>query len=194
MSMRRVVVIGSSGFIGSCAVSTLRSSGADVVGYASKDLNLLSEDCVPRLREAIAAEDVLVIVSALTPDRGRDVGTLVRNIQMIEGLCEFLNERPVAHAVYISSDAVYADNAHPVRESSCCDPSTFHGLMHLVRERALLATLKQKRTPFWIVRPCSVYGTGEDEEFSPKTSRKRNPRQRQHRYSQYKCQKWIFLT
>lgn len=33
--------------------------------------------------------------------------------------------------------------------------------MHLVRERALQATLKQMRTPFWIARPCSVYGSGD---------------------------------
>ena len=161
MSSNRVVVLGNSGFIGKAVVAHLVSSGVRVVGYSSKELDLLSPECIPALRSLVQSDDTLVIISALTPDRGRDVGTMVKNIRMIENLCAFLAEKPLHHVVYVSSDAVLADDVHLARETSCCDPSSFHGLMHLVRERALHATLKQARTPFWIARPCSVYGDGD---------------------------------
>jgi nucleoside-diphosphate-sugar epimerase len=157
----RVVVLGDSGFVGRWTTSILRDSGFDVRGYASKQLDLLSSNSVAKLREAVQKDDVLVIVSALTPDRGRDVRTMSGNIRMVEHLCELLNGHSCAHVVYVSSDAVYADDVHLVRETSCCDPSTFHGLMHLVRERALQTTLKQNGTPLWIVRPCAIYGVGD---------------------------------
>ena len=132
-----------------------------VRGFSSKELNLIHSGSIAQLNGVLRPEDTLVVVSALTPDRGRDLATLTNNIRMIENVCASLNDRSCARLVYVSSDAVYADDAHPVRETSCCDPASFHGLMHLVRERALDATAKSKHIPYLIVRPSAIYGTGD---------------------------------
>jgi nucleoside-diphosphate-sugar epimerase len=80
---------------------------------------------------------------------------------MADAVCEAIEAQPCAQVVYISSDAVYDDAAHPVRETSACNPSSFHGVMHLARERMLAESCKKAGTPLLIVRPCAVYGAGD---------------------------------
>lgn len=157
----RVLILGSSGFVGTHLKHLLERSSVEVHGFSSKEIDLTSPACVSQLREVARADDVLVVVSALTPDRGRDIATMVKNIRMGEHICEFLAASRCSHVVYISSDAVYAEDAHPVRESSCADPTSFHGLMHVVRERVLQATAKTSGIPLMIVRPAAIYGPGD---------------------------------
>jgi len=57
--------------------------------------------------------------------------------------------------VYVSSDAIYSDDANPVTERSCQQPSSLHGVMHLAREIMLRAALK---LPLAILRPTLIYG------------------------------------
>jgi UDP-glucose 4-epimerase len=66
-----------------------------------------------------------------------------------------LVEAPVAHLVYVSSDAVYADEANPVTETSCCQPSTLHGMMHATRELVLRTSA---RAPLAVLRSSLLYG------------------------------------
>jgi nucleoside-diphosphate-sugar epimerase len=160
-SPSRVVVIGASGFVGQDIANTLRESGTEVVALSSADVDLTKPDSADALGNMVGEKDSLVIVSAITPDKGKDVATLMRNLAMGQHLSSFLEQAKRAHVVYISSDAVYADDANPVRENSCCDPSSFHGLMHLVRERMFADALRKAGTPYLILRPCSVYGAGD---------------------------------
>jgi len=51
---------------------------------------------------------------------------LGQNLKMVEAVCGALDASPVAHVVYVSSDAVYVDDANPVSETSCCQPSSLH--------------------------------------------------------------------
>src|SRR2546428_337223 len=68
---------------------------------------------------------------------------------------------PAAQVVYVGTDAVYDDDTNPVRESSPCQPSSFHGTMHLARERMLIETLRPARTPLAMLRPSLLYGPGD---------------------------------
>jgi nucleoside-diphosphate-sugar epimerase len=68
-------------------------------------------------------------------------------------------KRPVAHLVYISSDAVYADGPLPLSEISAAAPTSLHGAMHLAREQMLQAAAGA--TPLAVLRPTLVYGAGD---------------------------------
>src|SRR3989304_5889425 len=61
--------------------------------------------------------DALVFVSALTPDKGRDIRTLMGNLAMGEHVAAALASRPCAHVVYIGFDARYAGEPNPVSEA-----------------------------------------------------------------------------
>jgi UDP-glucose 4-epimerase len=85
----------------------------------------------------------------------RNNAMLIDNLRMAEAVSAALAAQPVAHLVYISSDAVYSDEANPVTERSCQQPSSLHGVMHLAREIMLRTTLK---LPLAILRPTLIYG------------------------------------
>ena len=154
----RVVVVGARGFVGSDLTARLQVDGIDVLPISSSDVDLCSPDSIDLLKEQIESDDVVVLVSALTPERGKDIRTLMNNLAMGEHFCGALSQQACAHVVYISSDAVYEDDANPVREDSCCHPSSYHGLMHLTREAMLRETCAAAGIPLFILRPSLLYG------------------------------------
>jgi nucleoside-diphosphate-sugar epimerase len=158
---QRVVVLGCRGFVGSSVLAAVEERGWPVVGIPSADLDLTAEGAGAALAERLAESDVLVFVSALTPDRGRDAATLERNVRMARHVAEALAAQPVAHLVNVGSDAVYADDANPVRESSCASPSSLHGAMHLVREVILTDVCRAAGVPLALLRPSLLYGPGD---------------------------------
>lgn len=157
----RAVVLGCRGFVGANLVSRLQAQGIDVAGLSSSDIDLTAPQSVDALRSAIRPDDALVFVSALTPDKGRDIATMMRNLQMAQHVCAALSQTPCAHVTYVSTDAVYEDDANPVRETSCASPTSFHGIMHLTRERILVDTLRAAKVPLAILRPSLLYGPGD---------------------------------
>ena len=98
----------------------------------------------------------MVVISAIAPCKDNQM--LLKNIAMMVSVCAAIEKSPPAHVIYISSDAVYADDTKPLAENSCAEPSALHGIMHLARE----VMLKQVCTmPLAILRPTLVYGAGD---------------------------------
>src|SRR5262249_20117696 len=150
---KRVVVIGAGGFVGSAVVRRLARGGVPLPGVTRKEGDLPPDGAPQRLAAALAADDSVVFVSALAP--ARTPALLVQNLCMAEAVGQALAARPVAHVVYVSSDAVYADDANPVTERSSCQPSSLHGMMHAARELMLRTDVK---APLAILRPSLLYG------------------------------------
>jgi nucleoside-diphosphate-sugar epimerase len=153
----RVTVGGASGFIGGAITRKFAASGTPVVGLGRKDIDLLAADAAARLGDVLRPDDTLVMVSARAPCK--TPAMMHENIAMMATVCGALAQRPVAHAIYISSDAVYADGPLPLTESSPAAPTSLHGAMHLAREQMLLAAAGGM--PVAILRPTLVYGAGD---------------------------------
>ena len=149
----RVIVLGAGGFIGGASARRLRSDEIEVVALGRESCNLLAADAAARLTEELHPEDVLIFVSAQAPVK--NVAMLIENIRMGEAVCAALKNRPVAHVIYISSDAVYKDAPEPISESSCAEPGSLHGVMHLTREVMLRSEFSG---PLALVRPTLTYG------------------------------------
>jgi UDP-glucose 4-epimerase len=152
-----VVVLGSGGFIGGAIVRELSATGTGVVALGRQQLDLLAEDAASQLVALLRPQDALVMVSAKAPCKTSAM--MLENIRMMASACEALAKKPVAHVVYISSDAVYADSVLPLTEASPAAPTTLHGAMHLAREQMLLASAGA--IPVAILRPTLVYGSGD---------------------------------
>ncbi len=149
----RVVIIGAGGFVGGAIGARLAADKVPVLGLTRHELDLLKPEVSTTLQRSLRADDSVVFVSALAPTRNNAM--LIDNLRMAEAVCAALVAQPVAHVVYISSDAVYSDDANPVTERSCRQPSSLHGVMHLAREIMLSAALK---LPLAILRPTLIYG------------------------------------
>ena len=149
----RAVIVGAGGFVGGAIVQQLQNDKTPVLGITRKDVDLLQDGAAKKLAGLLRADDAVVFVSAIAP--ARNAAALMQNLVMAEQLIAALTAQPVAHLVYISSDAVYADDANPVTERSCRQPSSMHGMMHAARELMLKTEAK---VPLAILRPSLLYG------------------------------------
>lgn len=151
----RVVLIGARGFIGTRLLQHLSSLGVPVLGPASADLDILDPDASDRLASVIRPDDSLVMLAAITPEKGRDIATLMKNLAMAQHVCAALVKKPCTHVVYFSSDAVYPLGASRVDEETPAAPGDLFGVMHLAREIMFrgLANI-----PTLVLRPTLVYG------------------------------------
>jgi len=157
----RVIILGAAGFVGKNLVDQLDEEKVNSLPVTSKDIDLCQPESVNQLQDISNEGDVLVIVSALTPDKGRGIDTFMQNLKMGQHLAAYLENCTCSQVVYISSDAVYEDEANPVKETSCCNPSSFHGLMHLAREQMIKFALNQTEIPLLCLRPCALYGVAD---------------------------------
>lgn len=152
----RAVVIGAGGFVGSAIVKRLRADGIEVLALTRKELDLLSEGADKKLTALLKPTDSVVMVSAVAPVKTPPM--FMQNMRMAEAVCTALAAVPPAHVLYISSDAVYSDDANPVTEGSYCAPTTLHGMMHAARE---LMIKSASAAPFAALRPTLIYGAGD---------------------------------
>ena len=123
-----VVVVGAGGFVGSAICTRLAAEKVPHLALTRKDIDLLEPEAATKLQRMLRPGDAVVFVSALAPTRNNSM--LIDNLRMAETICAAVAAGQLAQLVYISSDAVYADDANPVTERSCQQPSSLHGMMH----------------------------------------------------------------
>jgi UDP-glucose 4-epimerase len=152
----RVVVIGAGGFVGGTIARHLQGQAVETLALTRRELDLLQPDAAAQLKQVLRPTDGVVMVSARAPVK--TVAMLMENLRMVEPVCEVLGATPIAHLVYISSDAIYADEANPVNERSPAAPSTLHGMMHAARELMLKSSTQ---APVAFLRPTLIYGAGD---------------------------------
>ena len=156
ISPSRVVIVGAGGFVGAAAVNRLITRGIEVIAIAHQDINLVSDQAAGQLASMLRKNDTLVFIAAQAPVKNNAM--LVDNLRMATAVCTALTSVPVAHVIYVSSDAVYADSGNPLNEASCAHPSSLHGVMHLAREVMLTEACK---VPLCILRPTLIYGAND---------------------------------
>lgn len=152
----RVVIIGAGGFVGGAIRKRLEAERVATLPLTRRELDLLQDNAGQKLRAMLRPDDSVVMVSALAP--AKTVPQLMQNLKMVEAVCAALAAAAVSHVVYVSSDAVYADDANPVTENSYRAPSTLHGMMHAARELMLQSAIA---APFAMLRPTLIYGAAD---------------------------------
>jgi len=149
----RVVILGSAGFVGTACHQRLDTLDIPVLPMPRTELDLTTPEAGDLLAQVLRPEDSLLFVSAKAPVKTESM--LIDNLRMASAVCEALRKTPVQHLIYISSDAIYDDSDHPLNESSCAQPGSLHGVMHLARE-VMLANAWEGPTCF--LRPTLIYG------------------------------------
>lgn len=164
----RVVVLGAGGFVGAAVVERLAAARVPVLALARCDIDLMSADASERLAAMLRPNDSVVAASAKSPCKTSAL--LAANMKITHAILGALSQRPVAHVINISSDAVYADLAEPLTENSVRAPQTLHGVMHLAREVAFASEVK---VPLAILRPSMLYGAADPHNsYGPNSFRR----------------------
>ncbi len=154
----RVVVLGASGFLGRGLARASAAAGIETIGLGSREVDLAEAAGGARLAERLRPRDVVVFLSALTPDKGRDSGTLMRNLAMCRAVCEATRAVDIAQLVYASSDAVYSFATTLISEATPPVPTDLYGVMHRARELMLASEAK---APVAVLRLTAIYGAGD---------------------------------
>jgi nucleoside-diphosphate-sugar epimerase len=157
VSPKRVVVLGAGGFIGKHLVKTLQNDGVAVLPITRNEIDLEKPEAVQKLLDTLQHTDSVVSSSAITPDKGKGIDALISDLNMGRHFVQALTQKPVAHVIYLSSDAVYSFKDTIINESSPANPANLYGSMHRARE----IMLSDLHTDLTIVRPVAVYGTGD---------------------------------
>jgi UDP-glucose 4-epimerase len=150
----RVVILGLHGFVASNIARQLKQEGVDVLSISKNEINLLEIEAGKKLSDILRPTDTLVIVAAKAPCKTNEI--LIDNLKMIQAVGKAIESTPPAHCVYISSDAVYADDVFLATETSNASPSSLHGMMHSCRE--LMMKQLCSKIPLAILRPSLLYG------------------------------------
>ena len=155
--MKRVIVIGKSGFVGSELLLSLSSLEFEVIGIGRDDVDLTSQLAIPFLADIIHDTDIVVYASADVPVKSLE--QFERNLSMLRNFLDGIKGKKLNQLIYISSDAVFADSEQPLTEKSPRGPENLHGLMHLVREVVLEGS--EFKELLCIARPTIIYGAND---------------------------------
>jgi UDP-glucose 4-epimerase len=151
----RVVLIGARGFVGTAIRELLDRRGVDHLALTSTELDLLDIAAGDKLAASLRADDAVVMLAALTPDKGRDLATMMKNLTMMQNVCAAIGRTGCAHFVYFSSDAVYNTVDSRVTEETPPSPQDLYGAMHYTRE---IMARSLAKTPVLVLRPTLIYG------------------------------------
>ena len=154
---KRVMVIGSNGFVGSSIINLLKSNGINVIGISKKDIDLTDKDGYKKILSTVEEEDVIVTVSAIAPVKNFESYKL--NLKIIENFMKVFKVFEPKYLLNIGSDAVFYDSMSNLSEGSPKAPDNLHGLMHLTREITLKEVIP--KTSFGCIRPTLIYGKND---------------------------------
>jgi len=149
----RVVIIGSSGIISKNLQNKLKNNRINHLVIGSKKINLLKPKLFISLRKKIKKNDTIVFIAAEAPVKNEKM--LINNLIMSSTLVTALKNKILRQFIYVSSDAVYADSKKKINEKSLKAPDSFHGLMHLSREKTFQSYFSKN---LLILRPTLIYG------------------------------------
>jgi nucleoside-diphosphate-sugar epimerase len=151
--LKKIIIIGGSGFVGNSCIKIFKKKKIRFFSISSKNCNLLKKNSHKYLEKNINNGDKVLFISAKAPCK--DLDSFKKNINMISPLIKASHKKKISQLIYISSDAVYADQKTKINENSKVKPSSIHGLMHQTRENLLKIYFKDILT---IVRPTLIYG------------------------------------
>ncbi len=172
--MKKIVITGANGFVGSALAKKLLNSGNDVTCLvrAGSDIELIEDkknisyidySNLNEIEHAIQGKEILIHTAALTRAHNWDTFHKI-NIDLTENLLKICNDSSIKQFIFLSSQAAAGpavDEHSGKKEEDPPDPVTMYGKSKLLAEKIIR---KNAKIPWTIVRPVSVYGAG-DKDF-----------------------------
>lgn len=158
--IRRVVVLGHSGFIGS---HLMRKLGGRAVGRSDPDTDLTRPEHAASLGGLIGRDTALVVLSAIKRQFGDTLDVFATNMRIAGNLCAELEKSPAGRVLLFSSAAVYGEDVHntEITEDSPIHATSFYGAAKYAVERMFAIICSRGDIPLVTLRPPLIYGPGD---------------------------------
>lgn len=172
--MKKIVITGANGFLGSTITKRLLNEGYEVISLVrnGSDTSLLPENSNIKFVDYNSSSDLIRIFSdadviihnaGLTKAKNWKAYKEV-NVDLTKRIVDLFNINPtIEHLIFLSSQAAAGpslDNT-PLDEDLRCHPVSLYGKSKLMAENLIRTKVEKKWT---IIRPASIFGPG-DKDF-----------------------------
>lgn len=166
----RILVTGTSGFVGSAIASELKAAGHEVHGMSRTPSrpNCVTHDHRFDLSQPLVLAlsfDVVIHCAALSSPWAHPNAYFKANVVATRNIIDFCHQHPETHLIFISSSSVHYENADQfnLTEASALP---LVALNEYAKTKTLgEALVKEYKGPWTIVRPRAVYGPGDTVLF-----------------------------
>ena len=162
MDLRRIVLLGHSGFIGHHLMTHLhqRRPDLELVALSVDELDLTGTEAVERLSAMFEPQVGVVMTAGVKRQWGDTLEAFSRNLSMAQNVCRALAAHPVGRFVFFSSAAVYGESNHneAIDEDTAISPASYYGVAKFASECLLEQTLQRGLVA---LRPPLIYGPGD---------------------------------
>lgn len=164
--LKRVVILGHSGFIGTSLVNQLEKAypEVEVIGLSTPEADLLDPASLEKIGSTFTPETGVVFCSAIKRQSGDSLETFEANMAMVRNCATLLAENPVKRFVMFSSAAVYGEDVpyDIISEQTGVHPVSYYGIGKFTAERIFYKALEnQEESSYVFLRPATVYGPGD---------------------------------
>ena len=161
-----IILFGASGFIGGNIYNQFFvDKDFDIFGYSSKTCDLLVTEDIENVLAETRDNYAIIITSSITRLKGNSYDTMVKNIKMVENICNALSSNYVNHITYLSTIDIYGVNIikkENINEHFLPEPNDYYSVSKLVSEQILKIFCAKNSIPLTILRLPGIYGIGDD--------------------------------
>ena len=166
MGIRRVLILGDSGFMGSRLRQFFneKSPDVEVVGRSKDSIDLTKEDQANRLAGLLDTDTAIVMCAAIKKQLGDSLEIFSQNLDMAINVSRLVEQHPVRRVVLFSSAEVYGEDIDgtSVTEQAPVRPTSYYGAAKHVTECLLRKAVENRRnSSLLVLRPPLVYGPGD---------------------------------
>lgn len=157
----KVCILGTSGFIGgSLQECLLTKSDLDVIGFSSKDCDLLDYEQVQNCFKNLNSNTSVIFTSFIGPKLENTIHSLRKNVQMVTNFALQVHEKNLRSVIFLSSTDIYGmpPKQLPITEETPPNIIEFYGLAKFASEKILSFELAE-RCPLTILRLPGIYGS-----------------------------------
>lgn len=169
MAIKKILILGHSGFIGQAMVADLEANAPalEVVGLSVPDVDFEKKEDWAKVASHFDEDTAVVFLAAVKRQVGDTRESFAQNMNMIYHLAEAVENNPVGKLVFYSSTAVYGEDVqHPdITEETGVQPTSFYGLYKFAAERVLLKACAPEKLV--CLRPPTAYGGGDLPQYGP---------------------------
>lgn len=171
--MKKILVIGGGGYVGTVLVDKLLSIGYEVLVYDlfifgnflknNSNLKIISGDVrdIKKLKKSLKGIDTIIHLACISNDPSFELNPLLAksiNFDCFEPLVDIAIENGISRFIYASSSSVYGiKKEKDVNESCALEPLTDYSKFKVKCEEILLNKLQKNFHPI-ILRPSTVNG------------------------------------
>jgi len=158
MKMKKILITGGSGFLGSKLVEKLKDKYNIIIFNKSNNKDITKKEDFVGLEA-----DYVIHLAALTRSQNNEDMFNI-NVNGTLNVLEFCKEKK-AKFVFASSAAVYGDYKEAIKEDFLLKPKSFYGLTKVLGEKMCEFYNKNFNIPIVVLRIFNMYGPEQQKGF-----------------------------